>query len=605
MKKAIEKLIQKDFTPLVALRGFKNRPYIKWSDSNNHINKISDLKNAAGVTGFSLLTGEKSNIMVIDLDRHEGSADGVSYFKDHIEPKLNKYDLKIIHNTFTVKTPNDGLHLYFKYEEGLKTKANLFEGGIDIRTDGGIICAPYSIREGNRVYEPIDSTSEVLEMPQSLYELLYEECWKNRKTANTKISYKPVKREIPLSKVKVNGYINYKALADTIKYEVSVIDILSKYYGVSINTASTVNIPCPVHGGKKNNFAVYPDTNTAYCFSECNKVYNPISLVTEYYRVDYREALMIIANDFGIDVEQYKIEFKQTSNKPPEKVKNLHYDNYVSECKDEVIEAINKHSKILIDAPTGGGKTYAIVEIMNSFKDSLNIILTPNVIQNKQNAKIYSIQAFTGEDKNIYSNCISATYDKARTLIEYIKARDLKVNLFIDECHLLIDASNYRMRAISDITELSQVADKVIYMSATNDYTREILKHDVELNIKPRKAINNINEAQIVLFENKYAESSLIEKIIQCSNEDLDRKVILFLNNIERLNDIKTVLLKKGFEDKEIALINSKEKTEHDEKVFDNIIEVAEIPEETKIILTTSTLEVGTNIKNDNVTMIM
>lgn len=292
---------------------------------------------------------------------------------------------------------------------------------------------------------------------------------------------------------------------------------------------------------------------------------------------------------------------KSTERKKHTKILKLLYDLYVSENLNTLIEVIKSNKHILMTAPTGGGKTYAIVEVMKSFQDHINILLTPNVIQNKQNASTYGIQAFTGADKNIYSNCISATYDKARALIDYLKGKDLKVNLFIDECHLLVDATNYRMKAINDIMELSNLSDKVVYMSATNDYMKDVLTYDIELVIKPKNQLNNIMETQLMLLDEKNIDGSLVTKIIEYSQID-NRKSILFYNNIEQLKIIKRTLINQGFSDSEIVIISSEHKDSHAEKVFSDIISLSKIAEDVKVILTTSVLEVGTNIDSNNIT---
>lgn len=156
------------------------------------------------------------------------------------------------------------------------------------------------------------------------------------------------------------------------------------------------------------------------------------------------------------------------------------------------------------------------------------------------------------------------------------------------------------MKAINDILDLIQIANKVVYMSATTDYIRDVIEYDKELDIKPQKARNNISSAQLLSLPKKNIEGSLLNQIIGYSNIK-DRKTILFYDNIEKLKMFKDILLKKGFKDNEIALINSKDKTINDEKVFNDIIEISNIPSETKIVLTTSVLEVGTNINTSNV----
>ena len=296
-----------------------------------------------------------------------------------------------------------------------------------------------------------------------------------------------------------------------------------------------------------------------------------------------------------------KIIKDNSTEKAVHEVVNLKYNNYISELKDRIVQIIKENDRILITAPTGGGKTFTTIEIMKSFDDRLNIILTPCVIQNKQNASSYSVQAFTGNEKNIRNKYISATYDKARTIINYVKENGYKFNLFIDECHLLVDASGYRSRAINDVLELAKMADKVVYMSATNGYMRNLLQYDIELNIEPVEKRNNIANAQILLLDPENIESSLLHEIYEASKLNNGRKTVLFLDDIKKLQEFKSILTSKGFKDNQIAVISSKEKTDYDQEVYSYIISHSQISEQTKIILTTSILEVGTNIDTKNV----
>lgn len=293
---------------------------------------------------------------------------------------------------------------------------------------------------------------------------------------------------------------------------------------------------------------------------------------------------------------------EKSIEKAVHEVVNLKYSNYISEQKGRIVHKINENNALLLDAPTGSGKTNLVNNIMEFFDDRLNIIMAPNVIQNKQNAKEYNVQAFTGNEKNIRNKNISATYDQARKLINKIKEGKYKFNLYIDECHLIVDSINFRERAIEDMLELSEMADKVIFMSATNYYMRDgIIKYDIELNMQPVEKRNNIDKAQIMLLDSKNADGLLINQLYE-SSKDTGKKTALFYNDIDKLLSIKTVLVKtKGLKDEEIAVIRSKDRTEYDQEVYDNIISDSEIPEQTKIILTTSVLEVGTNIKANNV----
>lgn len=279
----------------------------------------------------------------------------------------------------------------------------------------------------------------------------------------------------------------------------------------------------------------------------------------------------------------------------------LKYSNYVSDKIPQILEVINNNKTTLIEAPTGGGKTRAVVEIMKNYDDgeTLNVLLTPAVIQNKQNAKSYKqfgIKSFTEYDTKITSNLLSATYDKSNYLFEYLKGKNIKVNLFIDECHLMVQAINYRKTAIDGIIKLSQRADKIIYMSATVKNMEHIFNADKIIKLEPIEQYNNYSTSQIVYLNEKNYLSQFIEDIKQFSKIE-GRKTIIFLDDKKKIKEIKEMLVKKDFKKREIDVIHAQEKTSPS---YTEIIEKSELPKGVKIVLTTSVLEVGTNINTTN-----
>lgn len=170
--------ISKDLFPIVPLFDNSKIPIMKWSDRNCQIKTKEEFENISSraykkeITGFSLLTGKHSNTIVIDIDKNhgDGSVDGEESFEDLIRD-LSEEDKQQINNTFTVKTPNGGTHLYFKYKKGLKNKAN-YAPGVDIRTDGGLITLPGSkvnVNDEVRAYQILKDTN-IDEMPQSLFD---------------------------------------------------------------------------------------------------------------------------------------------------------------------------------------------------------------------------------------------------------------------------------------------------------------------------------------------------------------------------------------------------------------------------------------------------
>ena len=119
-------------------------------------------------------TGPRNNLLVVDVDVKD---DGVREFR--------KYRREFgTPETLTVKTPSGGNHYYFNYSHGdpdtdimirhyLKNKTKYRGKGLDIRTEGGYVCAPPSVVNGV-AYEVTRSTRPI-DLPPSLLKWLLEE----------------------------------------------------------------------------------------------------------------------------------------------------------------------------------------------------------------------------------------------------------------------------------------------------------------------------------------------------------------------------------------------------------------------------------------------
>ena len=213
-------IINKNLFPIVPLFNDSKIPRVKWSDKDCQIKSKEEFNNLSSkmykkeVTGFSLLTGRDSNTIVIDIDKNHGdkSVDGEESFKELIKD-LSEDDKGQILNTFAVKTPNGGTHLYFKYREGLKNKAN-YVAGVDIRTDGGLIVLPSSkvkVNEDIRQYI-ITNDNNINEMPKALFDIFLE-------------LDKPAKRKVEVTAVTTN--VAYKEGARNQELFKEVIGIVS------------------------------------------------------------------------------------------------------------------------------------------------------------------------------------------------------------------------------------------------------------------------------------------------------------------------------------------------------------------------------------------
>ena len=110
-----------------------------WTKDPEHIEKLFTLYPKAGV---AIVTGEVSNLTIVDLDSKD------------VMPKLEEAGLKIPKDAYRVKTPR-GFHIYLKYDPELKQTAGGFIEHLDIRSDGGYCITSPTQMPDNKSYEVV------------------------------------------------------------------------------------------------------------------------------------------------------------------------------------------------------------------------------------------------------------------------------------------------------------------------------------------------------------------------------------------------------------------------------------------------------------------
>lgn len=114
----------------------------------------------APVSNIGVVTGEISNITVIDIDIGEGKLGAESWaeaISEHGEPQ-----------TLIAQTGSGGMHVLFKYNSALKTSTNVLGSGIDCRNDGGYIVAAPSLHRLGGIYEWVNWGVELAILPAHL-----------------------------------------------------------------------------------------------------------------------------------------------------------------------------------------------------------------------------------------------------------------------------------------------------------------------------------------------------------------------------------------------------------------------------------------------------
>ncbi|MEM2145475.1 MAG: bifunctional DNA primase/polymerase [Candidatus Jordarchaeaceae archaeon] len=152
------KLIRKGWV-LIPISPNTKVPEIRWKElvENPPKQTIAYLRKNFKNKNVAVATGQVSGITVVDCDSEEA-----------FNSIKNLFDYKA---TGLVKTPH-GYHVYFRYNDKLKTGTNLRKG-IDIRNNGAYVLVPPSTID-NKQYRWLVKPDHLLDIPESLLSFLTE-----------------------------------------------------------------------------------------------------------------------------------------------------------------------------------------------------------------------------------------------------------------------------------------------------------------------------------------------------------------------------------------------------------------------------------------------
>lgn len=104
-------------------------------------------------------TGAASGLFVVDADVD----DGINGHETLAALGIDELE------TCTVLTPRGGLHLHYRYQDGLRNSAGDIGPGVDVRGEGGYIIVPPSMRADGRRYEwRQDGATQPAEIPPAI-----------------------------------------------------------------------------------------------------------------------------------------------------------------------------------------------------------------------------------------------------------------------------------------------------------------------------------------------------------------------------------------------------------------------------------------------------
>jgi len=148
-------------------------------------------------------------------------------------------------------------------------------------------------------------------------------------------------------------------------------------------------------------------------------------------------------------------------------------NKYVTEVVDKILIKA-KQGPVMVDAPTGSGKTTAMVK-RQANEILLFFVPTTNLVEEfgaKHKMQRLTAQSKWWERDLILDDSIAyvMTYDQGQNLMENYHEKlkkGLNIRVVIDEAHNLVTALGYRYTALTSLNQIIQRADSVIMLTGT------------------------------------------------------------------------------------------------------------------------------------------
>ncbi len=99
------------------------------------------------------------------------------------------------------------------------------------------------------------------------------------------------------------------SVVDDVKARLDIIDVVSQYVPLK-QAGRTYKALCPFHSEKTPSFVVFPESQTWRCFGSCNEGGDIFSFVMRHEGWDFGEALRVLAQKAGVQLEEQTPEVK-------------------------------------------------------------------------------------------------------------------------------------------------------------------------------------------------------------------------------------------------------------------------------------------------------
>lgn len=460
-----------------------------------------------------ILTGI-NNLIIIDIDEKD---EGLKNYNDYIEKNG-------IINTFTVKTPCGGYHLYFnstsKNEKDNKTIKDKIKNsikyrgvGIDVRCDNGYAVAPGSFFNDKLYY--IYNNSEIADIPSDFLNWITEDV--KPATSQEKEEYN-------------NNVYEYEMNDEQFK---AIINQLDNEYKNNYKLWLKITAICKYH----NKFNIWDE------WSKGSDKYNQYKNIKYWRNSNLNLDINYICKI--LDIKQIK-KFKLMNYNTVKNIENFDYIQYNnkfvfdSEYEEQQYDykLFNEYETTILKSCPGSGKTTAVAQHIEQYlKENPNtkfLSIVDRISLAQQHTKSFQnidIKSYTDKKIN-FLNCRSfvCCINSLEKLATLTKEEKQEYIIFIDEITSFLNLTHNKLldKNIKNIynllMSLIKNAKKVIVADAIiMDNIYQFLKLRIEEKeiIKPLYISNNYLKFKNIKAVKVNDENIMLNKIIeQCKNNE-------------------------------------------------------------------------------------
>lgn len=397
----------------------------------------------------------------------------------------------------------------------------------------------------------------------------------------------------------------------------NIENVISVVAGVTIKNKS---LCCPIHqGDNRHGASINARTNVFSCWTgDCGRGITPWAFVQKYYNLrTFKEVAQKVNDLFNANIPIFD-KNKQNKNITKEEFDvTYNVDKYLSEANDMIKKELEENCHLLLNANTGLGKTYAVVDFVTKNNvDDYVFFLVPTRSIAEQVSKDYPVfRLFYDNDTQLPpSKFIVSTYHKIYHLQRAIERETEQRCLLgefpptymtiVDEVHEIMSKRKLLSAKARNIELFLKNADRSILMSANTDYVYKAYKDKNMFNkyicVKARKTEHNADDLNIYRISSKAKQQTqVVINLIKSKLSKYD-KILFYEDNIDNLNEYAKKLNELGIEN---VVINSRNKDDEEvENDYKGIIENSHLLK--RVTFTTSIINAGVNVKDNNICLI-